>query len=91
MTCYDDKECKAWPRAGIFMTKERKAFNSSSINSMSDNFSSNMVCNCNNYSSIQFTGWLPDNNVNNGNFRKRGCGILCGAAGRSFNGPANGD
>jgi hypothetical protein len=65
MTCYDDKECKAWPRAGIFMTKERKAFNSSSINSMSDNFSKQYGLH-NNYSSIQFTGWLPDNiNINN--------------------------
>jgi hypothetical protein len=57
---------------------------------MSDNFSSNMVCNYNNYSSIQFTGWLPDNNVNNGNFRKRGCGTSLRRR-RDFNGPANGD
>jgi hypothetical protein len=41
LVTYDDRNAKAARLVGIFMT--RKTFNSSSINSIGDNFSSNMV------------------------------------------------
>jgi hypothetical protein len=65
MTCYDDKECKLWPRAGILFATAEEGFNSSSINSMSDNFSKQYGLHNNCTAASSFNG-CPDNiNINN--------------------------